>query len=100
VGLHQLIGSPRSFLRRQRSIEIGLTLELRAKPSTCRLSRCRPVGRSAPPLCRGDACDQHAIVPAVHASVAFVGHDRLLAARSAIAADGARLSTWAVYKGR
>jgi hypothetical protein len=102
VGLHQLIGPPRSFLRRQRSIGIGLTLELRAKPPACRLGRRRSVARAPPPFCRGDARDQHAVVPPTRspAVVMFVGHDRLLNARSSIAADGSRWSNMAVYRSR
>jgi hypothetical protein len=100
VGLHLLIGPPRSFLRRQGFIGIGLTLDFRAKSPTCLFGRCRSVARASSPFGRGDARDQYTIVPAVHASAAFVGLDRLLAARSTGAADEARLSTWAACKGR
>jgi hypothetical protein len=65
MGVHQLIGPPRSFLRRQRSVGIGLTLEFRAKPAAGGLGRCRPVPRTTPPLCSGDPCDQYAIIPAL-----------------------------------
>jgi hypothetical protein len=72
VRVHQLICPPRSFLRGQHAVGVGLAFELRAKPSPCGLGRCRPVTRAAPPLsCR----DEHAIIPAAHAFAVFVNHD-------------------------
>jgi hypothetical protein len=74
VSVHQLICPPRSFLRGQHAVGVGLAFELRAKPSPCGLGRCRPVTRAAPPLSCRDARDQHSIIPAALAFAVFVNH--------------------------
>ncbi len=60
VRVHQLICPPRTFLRRQRSVGVGLAFELGAETASGWRGRGAAVGGVPPPFGCGDAGDQDA----------------------------------------